>query len=197
MKPTKNPAVSTDFATRTGVSPQFHQDFETIFGDAALQCGVILRSEHRLWVHLVGKGVDLMEWTPSPLAAFKQAAEGPQEAVEALARCVVCGGTSCWPCPRCTMINCRAQGAVGDACVACGGPAPGGEAPAGRGRPKLQPVTDCSFLGRRFNRSLDIYEPQLEEPESWLKEVLIPLMLELYPPEPEDGSWVAIGDGIR
>ena len=144
---------------------------------------MILRTEHRLWVHLVGKGVDLMEWTPSPLPAFKQAAQGPREATETASRCALCGSAHCWPCPRCTMLNCRAQGAS-ESCVACGGPAPGAEAPGGR--PKLQAVSDCHFLGRRFGRSLDIYEPQLEEPESWLKEVLIPLMLELYPPEPEE-----------
>eukprot|EP00913_Durusdinium_trenchii_P016361 g15378.t1 len=51
------------------------EDFETIFGDASLQCGVVCRTQHRLWVHLVGRSFDLMEWSPSPLAAFKQGEE--------------------------------------------------------------------------------------------------------------------------
>ena len=32
---------------------------------------------HRLWVHLVGKGFDLLEWDAAPQAAFKQGARGP------------------------------------------------------------------------------------------------------------------------
>ncbi|CAJ1327073.1 unnamed protein product [Effrenium voratum] len=52
------------------------EDFETIFGDASLQCGVVSRTRHRLWVHLVGKGFDLLEWDAAPQAAFKQGNTG-------------------------------------------------------------------------------------------------------------------------
>ncbi|CAK8987682.1 Uncharacterized protein (Fragment) [Durusdinium trenchii] len=174
------------------------EDFETIFGDASLQCGVVCRTQHRLWVHLVGRSFDLMEWSPSPLAAFKQGAGGPQEAPSS-ARCGRCGQSNgCWQCERCTMINCKLETSA-DSCVACGGPSPGGEesgpplGPMGFGRgarrPKVQPVTEGVFLGERFSRPLDLYAdegPSLPDPESWLLDVLVPVLLELFPSDPED-----------
>ncbi|CAJ1420566.1 unnamed protein product, partial [Effrenium voratum] len=173
------------------------EDFETIFGDASLQCGVVSRTRHRLWVHLVGKGFDLLEWDAAPQAAFKHGALGPEDMPAA--PCARCGGTAgCWQCERCTMINCRAEGGQ-SSCIACGGPAPGEESngnahgmpgPFLRGaqrRVKVKPVSECAFLGQRYCRVLDVYEEStLPEPERWLLEVLAPVVLTLFPADPPD-----------
>eukprot|EP00007_Cunea_sp_BSH-02190019_P002035 CAMPEP_0174243902 /NCGR_PEP_ID=MMETSP0417-20130205/33274_1 /TAXON_ID=242541 /ORGANISM="Mayorella sp, Strain BSH-02190019" /LENGTH=237 /DNA_ID=CAMNT_0015323499 /DNA_START=1 /DNA_END=711 /DNA_ORIENTATION=- len=37
-------------------------DFETLFGREAYHCGLVMRQEHRLWVHLIGTNYDLQEW---------------------------------------------------------------------------------------------------------------------------------------
>ncbi|KAF8285120.1 hypothetical protein TcBrA4_0033550 [Trypanosoma cruzi] len=43
-------------------------DFETILGHDVLQCGLVMRHEHRHWVRIVGTPFDIIEWTaPSPL----------------------------------------------------------------------------------------------------------------------------------
>eukprot|EP01061_Rhynchopus_euleeides_P007779 TRINITY_DN1682_c1_g1_i2.p1 TRINITY_DN1682_c1_g1~~TRINITY_DN1682_c1_g1_i2.p1 ORF type:complete len:3842 (+),score=1703.90 TRINITY_DN1682_c1_g1_i2:1018-11526(+) len=42
-------------------------DYETIFGREPLHCGLIKRSQHRHWVHVVGTEYDLEEWDePNP-----------------------------------------------------------------------------------------------------------------------------------
>eukprot|EP01063_Lacrimia_lanifica_P039590 TRINITY_DN8724_c1_g1_i1.p1 TRINITY_DN8724_c1_g1~~TRINITY_DN8724_c1_g1_i1.p1 ORF type:complete len:3085 (+),score=1246.46 TRINITY_DN8724_c1_g1_i1:263-9517(+) len=42
-------------------------DFETIFGREPLHCGVVRKTAHRHWVHLVGTAYDLEEWDePDP-----------------------------------------------------------------------------------------------------------------------------------
>ena len=38
-------------------------DFGTIFGRQALHCGIRMRQDARLWVHVVGTPYDLLEWT--------------------------------------------------------------------------------------------------------------------------------------
>lgn len=36
-------------------------DYDALFGKESMQCGVVKRQEHRLWVHVVGTDCDLME----------------------------------------------------------------------------------------------------------------------------------------
>jgi len=35
--------------------------YQALFGKESLQCGIVRRQEHRLWVHVVGTECDLQE----------------------------------------------------------------------------------------------------------------------------------------
>lgn len=42
-------------------------DYQTLFRDKSLHCGIVARQSHRYWIHLVGTEYDLIEWDePQP-----------------------------------------------------------------------------------------------------------------------------------
>ena len=41
-------------------------DYDSLFGREPLHCGIVKRQAHRVWVHLVGKEYDLLEWDEPP-----------------------------------------------------------------------------------------------------------------------------------
>jgi hypothetical protein len=70
-------------------------DFESLFGSRAFYCGLVLRNQHRNWVHIVGTEYDLQEWD-KPKAA-DQGVGAPIEAPAELKAdevgkiCLCCG----------------------------------------------------------------------------------------------------------
>ena len=161
------------------------EDFETIFGDASLQCGVVSRTKHRLWVHVVGQDFDIVEWDASPQSAWKQGISPVGKADDtrvASEYCRICGQMGkCWSCESCTMINCNSNA---DECSVCGQQRKktqdSDDEAVGlqhqmfmygrRQKKKLKPVTECFFRGKPYSRILDVYAeepPQVPATEQW------------------------------
>jgi len=104
-------------------------DFESLFGGRAFYCGLVLRSQHRHWVHIVGTEYDLQEWDKPkaidqgvgvPKEPPKQEEIKPNELGQI---CLVCGQVNkCFACETCTVMNCGVGVAPGTLCTLCGTP---------------------------------------------------------------------------
>lgn len=104
-------------------------DFEALFGGRAFYCGLVLRNQHRHWVHIVGTEYDLQEWDkPKPtqqgIGEPKYAPPGEQKPKnDADQICLRCGQINkCFTCETCTVVNCGVGNKPGLICNVCGTP---------------------------------------------------------------------------
>ena len=138
-------------------------DYDSMFGREPLHCGIVRREQHRLWVHLVGKNIDLAEWDEP-----KKEDQGigfPKKPEETL--------VTFWSCPACTMFN---EG--GAECSVCGTARPPQQAGDG---------TEAGFTYAEvvYNRPFDPYseKPHEHSSENWFVDILKPVILHEFPPE--------------
>eukprot|EP01012_Entosiphon_sulcatum_P024255 TRINITY_DN29428_c0_g1_i1.p1 TRINITY_DN29428_c0_g1~~TRINITY_DN29428_c0_g1_i1.p1 ORF type:complete len:4234 (+),score=586.19 TRINITY_DN29428_c0_g1_i1:35-12736(+) len=161
-------------------------DFETILGKEALQCGLIGRTEHRHWVHIVGTEFDLIEWD-SP-STKDMGVRAPRVASDSSV-CMLCGEAGrCWLCATCTAANCGVGDTpAGTPCKVCGTPR---AREATQGQQEQPDFDDVVFEGIRFNRPLDPYSvaPHPVDNERWAVDLLRPVLLSAYPNE-GDMKW--------
>jgi thiol-disulfide isomerase/thioredoxin len=120
-------------------------DFETLFGREAYHCGLVMRQEHRLWVHLIGTNYDLQEWDEP--ATDDQGVGVPHEPPPPPAERRVCTFFSCgksldvdcWLCAACTAHN-DTPPTPGCKCNVCGSPRNAPDELAQRQRVRTMPT---------------------------------------------------------
>eukprot|EP01062_Namystynia_karyoxenos_P039074 TRINITY_DN2841_c0_g1_i1.p1 TRINITY_DN2841_c0_g1~~TRINITY_DN2841_c0_g1_i1.p1 ORF type:complete len:4290 (+),score=1351.18 TRINITY_DN2841_c0_g1_i1:81-12872(+) len=173
-------------------------DFETIFGKEALHCGLVQRSSHRHWVHVVGTEYDLAEWTePDPAeigAGCPMPVQTGDQASLALARQLE------------QQEQQGEQGALARMMGGMGGPMMG--VMGGMGSPMMpmmggplkrqkkddEPyvaVEDCMFEGVRYNRLLDPYsdDPPEFPSEDWAIRLVREVLNAVYPKDQDAMKW--------
>jgi hypothetical protein len=187
-------------------------DFEALFGRQTLHVGVVRRQEHRFWVHVVGTAFDLQEWDKPPhedqgVGIPRALPPDPDPAQAAAAAsaltqiCLRCGAVGrCWACEACTFVNCNAGMAPTTPCQMCGRPR-GGEAaaqaaqsqqrrrrPGEEEAPPAPPIERAEYNGVRYDRKFDPYSeaPHEHASEQWAVDLLKPVLLAAYPPEPAE-----------
>eukprot|EP01065_Artemidia_motanka_P000909 TRINITY_DN1042_c0_g1_i1.p1 TRINITY_DN1042_c0_g1~~TRINITY_DN1042_c0_g1_i1.p1 ORF type:complete len:4224 (+),score=1358.75 TRINITY_DN1042_c0_g1_i1:274-12672(+) len=144
-------------------------DFETIFGKEALHCGLVQRSTHRHWVHVVGTEYDLAEWTePSPSeigAGCPVPTPTGDAASEALARQLQREEA-----PQ----HHGMRGMFG----------------AERTEPYVA-VEDVTFEGVRYTRPLDPYgeDEHVQPQEGWAVDLVKEVLNAIYPKDREPMKW--------
>jgi len=175
-------------------------DFEGLFGSRAFYCGVVLRNQHRNWVHIVGTEYDLQEWD-RPKAADQGVGAPTESKVEEAGKiCLRCGKTNqCFQCEACTVVNCEVELAPETQCSVCGTPRGGKmeEMPRIFGRTeKKEPAVKADraiYNGVLFSRAFDPYsdEPHPHKSEEWAVQILRYILLSEYPPMPptEQMKW--------
>jgi hypothetical protein len=187
-------------------------DFEALFGRQTLHVGVVRRQEHRFWVHVVGTAFDLQEWDKPPHdeqgVGVPRALPADPDPVAAAAAssaltsmCLRCGAIGrCWACEACTYVHCSGNMAPTAPCQMCGRPKGGPQAaeqaqPQRRRRPGEEaeappapPIERAEYNGVRFDRKFDPYSeaPHEHASEQWAVELLKPVLLAAYPPEPAE-----------
>ena len=168
-----------------------YSDFETIFGREALHCGLVMRQEHRLWVHIVGSAYDLIEWDKPTVVDQGLGAPAPpskEEAADPGQICLRCGDVgNCWDCKTCTVWNCGTAKTVGVRCDVCGTPKGGINQPNMFGNEQEQikvETTEVMYNGVVYNRPYDPFSEEEHEHDSekWVINLVQPLLVASYPP---------------
>jgi thiol-disulfide isomerase/thioredoxin len=144
-------------------------DYDSMFGKEPLHCGIVKRQKHRLWVHLVGKEYDLLEWDEPP----------PLEVGIGMPGTAPAGGNGSslppyWTCAACTMFN-QPDPQTGMAranCGMCDSP-----------RPPSKDLFYAGTGGTKHDREFDPYseEPHPHASENWVLELLKPVILHYFP----------------
>lgn len=177
-------------------------DFETLFGGQALHCGVVLKNQHRHWVHIVGTEFDLQEWdkpkpndqgigVPKPAPSKPTPTTTPQQNPSQgfCSRCFQFN--QCFTCEVCTVINCGVGIAPGTVCSVCGTPKGGVQLlpPRIMGRQQQQqqqPVEAENVIYNNvvYDRVFDPYseEPHPHETENWAVNLVKSIVFIHYPP---------------
>ncbi|KAH3756032.1 nxn protein [Pelomyxa schiedti] len=171
-------------------------DFETLFGREALHCGMVARSNHRLWVHIVGTDYDLQQWDVAGTGDQGTGCPMPASGI-ASDVCEICGRTGrCWKCPTCTVSNCGTSMDPGTPCSVCGTPKSGGSSSQNENEnetseggdeeeeiPHLPPIRYNSVLYNRVWDHTTAAQPPPETPptEQWFGFVLAPILRTLGP----------------
>jgi hypothetical protein len=151
-------------------------DFDALFGRTPMHCGLVKRQQHRHWIHLVGKSMDLIEWDAPPKDGTEMGVNAPRVVKKPV--------SNFWACPACTFNN-----SGGDACQVCGTPK---ARPPQRGRQQQQqqqqekkaPPDPVIFENVRYDRILDPYskKPHDVEEERWAVDTLCSIVKYVYPP---------------
>ena len=154
-------------------------DFDALFGRTPMHCGLVKRQQHRHWIHLVGKSMDLVEWDAPPKDGTEMGVNAPRVVKKPV--------SNFWACAACTY-----QNAGGDACQVCGTPRtrPGGQQRGGgqqgqqQGQKKKAPPDPVIFENVRYDRILDPYskKPHDVEEERWAVDTLCSIVRYVYPP---------------
>ena len=136
-------------------------DYDSMFGREPLHCGIVKRQGHRMWVHLVGREYDLLEWDEPPVANMGIGMPAGQT-------------TPYWSCTACTSFNQpSASGEPTMSCNICGSPRP--------------PSAEIFYegTGQKHNREFDPYsEDEHSHPEEqWAIDMLKSVILYYFPPE--------------
>ena len=136
-------------------------DYDSMFGREPLHCGIVKRQGHRLWVHLVGKEYDLLEWDEPPVANMGIGMPKGE-------------ATNYWSCGACTSFN--QPGSNGKPTMTC--------SVCGSARP---PSNEIYYKGtlQKHNRIFDPYseEPHACKEEEWAIELLKAVILFYFPPD--------------
>jgi hypothetical protein len=143
---------------------------------------------------------------PRALPPDPDPAQAAAAASSALSQiCLRCGAVGrCWACEACTFVNCNAGMAPTTPCQMCGRPR-GGEAaaqaqqqqqlqqqrrrrPGEEEAPPAPPIERAEYNGVRFDRKFDPYSeaPHEHASEQWVVDLLKPVLLAAYPPEPAE-----------
>jgi len=177
-------------------------DYETILGKDVLQCGLVQRTMHRHWVHIVGTPYDLLEWdAPNPR---DQGVHMPESEMMG-SPCSACGDVGrCWLCSHCKNIVC---GGI-PRCHHCGAPKPrskdkkdkgpgprhtrrlhgpasddDGEGDKDKPEEEDNSISECTFLNVRYNRPVNIDDeaPWPVKHERWAVELVVAAFKSAYP----------------
>jgi thiol-disulfide isomerase/thioredoxin len=136
-------------------------DYDSMFGREPLHCGIVKRQSHRLWVHLVGKEYDLLEWDEP--AVTNMGIGMPTS-----------HATMYWTCNTCTVLNQpNGSGQATMSCSVCGSPRP------------LSNEIYYEGTKQKHNREFNPYSED-EHPypdELWAINLLKDVILYYYPPE--------------
>jgi hypothetical protein len=175
-------------------------DYASIFGKQALHCGVVVKQEHRHWVHVVGTEYDLIEWdvpkydtlgVGGPLStipvkppANQQGQPPPQQPqqpqVDQMQLMLICSQG---------VEEARARQAL--IAVHPGGADEAmmwlftGDAGNGGSSSQEEPHVGVDFDGVHFDRKVDPYnqEPWSVEAERWGVDILKPVINAVFPPD--------------
>eukprot|EP00049_Salpingoeca_infusionum_P014496 m.271712 g.271712 ORF g.271712 m.271712 type:complete len:4223 (+) comp15683_c19_seq1:207-12875(+) len=180
-------------------------DYQALFQDASMHCGIVAKQSHRYWVHLVGTEFDAIQWDePSvtdqglncPTQPPASEGDGAPGAVtpefEANVRQLVALG---FPFDRVV----DALKATNNDVTTAASMLAAGRAPTIPSRMREQSASvkgitfneNCVFGGITWNRAMDMYDEKphcglSEEAEFWIADTLKPIIFANFPPEPED-----------
>eukprot|EP00043_Microstomoeca_roanoka_P005858 m.58502 g.58502 ORF g.58502 m.58502 type:complete len:4257 (-) comp13155_c0_seq1:39-12809(-) len=185
-------------------------DYQALFRDKTLHCGIVARQTHRYWIHLVGTEYDLIEWDepkaedqgiscPRPLPKTEEEEAQAPPMREAIARQLSAQGFDFDYCMRLLegLNDDREKAERWLQTHAAAGhhmpPLP--FAAFGRAGHEVAVKIDfdkcCLYQGQVWNRVLDIYDERphcgLEHShEHWIADVLQPILLANFPSFPPD-----------
>lgn len=150
-------------------------DFDALFGRTPMHCGLVKRQQHRHWIHLVGKSMDLVEWDAPPKDGTEMGVNAPRVMKKSV--------SNTWNCPACTFRN-----TGGDACNVCGTPKQQQQQRRGQQQQqqekKKSPPDPVIFEGVRYDRIFDPYSKKSHDvvEESWAIDTLCSIIKYVYPP---------------
>lgn len=175
-------------------------DYASIFGKQALHCGVVVKQEHRHWVHVVGSEYDLIEWDApkydtlgvggpvstipvEPPANEQQQQRAPQEPqVDPMQLMLICSQGVDEARARQALIAVAPGGADEAMMWIFTGDASTGVTAAAAVE---EPAVGVDFDGVHFDRKVDPYsvEPWAVEQEQWAMDILKPVIAAVFPPD--------------
>lgn len=174
-------------------------DYASIFGKQALHCGVVVKQEHRHWVHVVGSEYDLIEWTvpkydtlgvggpvstipvEPPSNQQQQQQRAPQQPqVDPMQLMLLCSQGVNEDRAREALIAVAPGGADEAMMWLFTGNASGGDTTTTE-----EPHVGVDFDGIHFDRKIDPYspEPWPVEEERWAMDILKPVIAAVFPPD--------------
>lgn len=180
-------------------------DYASIFGKQALHCGVVVKQEHRHWVHVVGSEYDLIEWDvpkydtlgvggpvstiPVKPPANEQQQQQRQQAptmpnVDSMQLMLLCSQGVEEARAREALIAVAPGGADEAMMWLFTGSAAGNHTDTAAA---TEPHIGVDFDGVHFDRKVDPYsaEPWSVLEERWAVDILKPVIAAVFPPDDE------------
>mmetsp|Transcript_2150 Transcript_2150/g.2909 ORF Transcript_2150/g.2909 Transcript_2150/m.2909 type:complete len:4480 (+) Transcript_2150:77-13516(+) len=183
-------------------------DYASLFGKQALHCGVVVKQEHRHWVHVVGSDYDLIEWDvpeynllgvngpecnipiekkeeeQQPGQPPRQPPRQPQ--VDPMQLMLLCS-QGVEESKAAEALAAVAPGGAEEAMmwIFSGGAQAGGQ---GGAQEAVKEEIFVTFEGIRFDRKVDPYNeaPWTEPCEQWGIDILKPVIVAVFPPDDDE-----------